>query len=713
MTAEPPLRDMKPTRTHQFVAGFALALGLLASVALLNWRQTGRMLETAALVARTHEEQANLTRLLSLVQDIETGERGFVVTGEPVFLESFEAGLSAVVEQERRLGQLILSDEQKANLRALESLIAQRIAVSRRDVELRRNAGFEAARQAVASGMGRAVMDAVRAQVARMDVAQQTLLDQRSAAALRGASNTVLLTISVTGLSAALLIAVFALVMRENRLRQQAQVQLDRFFTLSLDMLCIAGMNGYFKRLNPAFNQTLGYTTDELLARPFLDFVHPDDRAATLAEMEKLSRGVPTISFENRYQCQDGSWRWLSWKTQPVAEEGLLYATARDITDRRRIEEHLTEVVDQLRAFKTALDEHAIVAITDVRGTITYVNDKFCAISKYARGELIGQDHRLVNSGHHPKAFIRDLWQTISSGRVWQGEIKNRAKDGTFYWVATTIVPFFNEHGKPVQYVAIRADITERKQDEENISQLNADLQVGAAQLAESNKELESFSYSVSHDLRAPLRHVHGYIEMLQRDTASQLSEKAQRYVETITEASVEMGQLIDDLLAFSRMGRTEMRESYVDLNALVQDTIRGLEMTTTGRNIAWQVTPLPAVAGDPSMLKQVLANLIENAVKYSRQRDPARIEIGCAGEEEGRVVLFVRDNGAGFDMQYAHKLFGVFQRLHRPEEFEGSGIGLATVRRIVARHGGRVWAEGALDQGATVYVTLKRSASA
>ena len=371
-------------------------------------------------------------------------------------------------------------------------------------------------------------------------------------------------------------------------------------------------------------------------------------------------------------------------------------------------DEQLKATVREVGDLKAAIDEHAIVAITDPQGRITYVNEKFCAISKYSREELLGQDHRIINSGHHPKAFIRDLWQTIGSGRVWKGEIKNRAKDGTCYWVATTIVPFLDEHGKPVQHIAIRTDITERKQAEEHVSQLNADLQVRASQLAEANKELESFSYSVSHDLRAPLRHVHGYLDMLRRATdGGQLSEKAQRYLKIVADASVEMGQLIDDLLAFSHMGRTEMKQSRVDVGALVQDTIRGLEMATRDRNIVWQTAKLPPVVGDPSMLKQVLANLVGNAVKYSRMRDPAHIEVGCAGEEDGRVVLFVRDNGAGFDMQYVHKLFGVFQRLHRADEFEGTGIGLAIVRRIVARHGGRVWAEGAPNQGATFYFTL------
>ena len=227
--------------------------------------------------------------------------------------------------------------------------------------------------------------------------------------------------------------------------------------------------------------------------------------------------------------------------------------------------------------------------------------------------------------------------------------------------------------------------------------------------LEEANKELESFSYSVSHDLRAPLRHVQGYVAMLQDAMDGKLPEKAQRYLKVITSASIEMGQLIDDLLEFSRMGRSEMGRRSVELDALVQDEINRLKAAAPERNIIWKVASLPAVSGDQSMLRQVFSNLLGNAVKYTRQRDPAIIEIGSAGEVDGQVVIFARDNGAGFDMAYAQKLFGVFQRLHRADEFEGTGIGLATVRRIVSRHGGRVWAEGEVGKGASFFFTLPR----
>ena len=254
------------------------------------------------------------------------------------------------------------------------------------------------------------------------------------------------------------------------------------------------------------------------------------------------------------------------------------------------------------------------------------------------------------------------------------------------------------------------------QRQENEVRALNASLeqrvQERTVALEQANKELESFSYSVSHDLRAPLRHVQGYVDMLQRATEGQLHGNAERYLRTICEASVEMGRLIDDLLAFSRMARTEMSQSRVDLDAIVRDVIEAENSSSRDRVIEWRTTPLPPVLGDTTALRQVMVNLIGNAVKYSRGRDPARIEIGNAGYEDGRIIMFVRDNGAGFDMRYAHKLFGVFQRLHRAEDFEGTGIGLAIVSRIVARHGGRVWAEGALNEGATFYFTLQPSRS-
>ncbi|MBI3932122.1 MAG: PAS domain S-box protein [Acidobacteria bacterium] len=255
--------------------------------------------------------------------------------------------------------------------------------------------------------------------------------------------------------------------------------------------------------------------------------------------------------------------------------------------------------------------------------------------------------------------------------------------------------------------LAVFRDVTAERRSAEEIRSLNEELRKKVAELEAANAELESFSYSVSHDLRAPLRHVHGFVDLLRKRAGASLDETGRRHLDVIAEASRHMGQLIDDLLAFSRMGRVEMRTARVDLATLVAEVVGQVGREAEGRTIDWAIGDLPGVVGDRALLRIALVNLLSNAVKYTRPRGRARIEVGAQAATNGRVVLFVRDDGVGFDMRYADKLFGVFQRLHRAEEFEGTGIGLATVRRVVNRHGGEVWAEATPESGATFYVSL------
>lgn len=374
------------------------------------------------------------------------------------------------------------------------------------------------------------------------------------------------------------------------------------------------------------------------------------------------------------------------------------------------LEQHVIERTKEIADYKYALDESSIVAITDQKGFIRHVNDNFCRISKYSAGELIGQDHRIINSGYHPAAFIKNLWVTIANGRIWRGEIRNQAKDGSFYWVDTTIVPFLDGGGKPYQYVAIRADITDRKRVEEQLHKLNEELEdrvnLRTDQLEMANQEMEAFTYSVSHDLRAPLRGIVGFTSILEEEYGSKLDDEARRITSVIKKNTLKMGRLIDDLLAFSRMGRQDLSKAGINTQTLVREVINELAPADTHSHITWNMQSLSPIDGDINTIRQVWINLLSNAIKYSRGRENPEITIGHYGRK-GQIVFFVKDNGVGFDNKYRDKLFKVFQRLHSADEFEGTGVGLALVEKIVSKHGGKVWAEAVIDEGACFFFSI------
>ncbi|GEM_PF-3765625 len=380
----------------------------------------------------------------------------------------------------------------------------------------------------------------------------------------------------------------------------------------------------------------------------------------------------------------------------------------------RRVEQRTAELQTanaSLTDFKAALDEHSLVSITDTDGIITYANDKFCEMSKYTREELLGQTHRIVNSGYHTPDFFRGLWNTILSGQVWKGEIRNRAKDGTIYWMSTTIIPFLGEDGKPVQFITIRTDISERKHAEERISKLNSALEIRAAALETANKELDSFTYSVSHDLRAPLRAIDGFSHMVIKDHAGQLDDEGCRKLNVIRNEAHRMQLLIDDLLAFSRLGRQPINSILIDMETMAQEVFDELSAQYPERKLRLHLQKLAPALGSESLIRQVWINLISNAIKFTRDREIGEIEIGAQDGGDSGQIYSIKDNGVGFDMRHANKLFGVFQRLHNQEEFSGTGVGLALVQRIIIRHGGLVWAEAKIDHGATFYFSLPNQA--
>ncbi|MEA3177712.1 MAG: hypothetical protein QOI59_1235 [Gammaproteobacteria bacterium] len=390
------------------------------------------------------------------------------------------------------------------------------------------------------------------------------------------------------------------------------------------------------------------------------------------------------------------------------------------VTKRRRVEEDLRLARDELQAEVAVRTQqaslldltHDTIFVRDTSDVITYWNRGAQELYGWTSGQAIGQPAHQLLQTIFPMPLDEIRAELLRAGR-WEGELTKTKANGAQVVVASRWSLRRDQHDQPTAILETNNDITERKRAEEKMRGLTADLARHTVELEASNKELEAFAYSTSHDLRAPLRHVVAFAEILQKHAATLLDDKSRRYVMMILESAKKMGVLIDDLLAFSRIGRVETRYTLVSLGQLVGEVRSEVERETKGRDIAWKVDALPSVFGDRAMLRLALVNLISNAVKFTGTRPQARIDIGCADGKQDEVVVFVKDNGVGFDMKYVHKLFGVFQRLHKPEAFEGTGIGLATVQRIMARHGGRVWAEGEVDKGATFYFSAPKNAAA
>lgn len=560
-------------------------------------------------------ELVNKDFLLGMVNQ-ETGIRGYVNTADPAFLEPYVRGQRQVQAAVQQMAASAGSDPQ---LRG-KLLAASNAAAAWEAWAIQRKASVDTSgtplRDLDQATAGKRLFDAFRG----INGQVQTLAEEKVRLALVDAGNAERLGFSLllaAGIVAVVILGALGRTLMTRTLRpvsdlaasardlaagraaplvasdrtdevgdlsralaawQTAGKDRDHLFALSIDMFAIAGFDGIFKTLNPAWEEA-GFSAADLTSRPYLEFIHPDDRAATIAEAGKLAQGARTISFHNRYQCKDGSYRWLDWTAVPVQEEELIYCVARDVTA--------------------------------------------------------------------------------------------------------------------------------QKAAEEAIQQLNAELGQRVAERDATNKDLEAFTYSVSHDLRAPLRAIHGFVRILVEEYGQEIRGEARRYLDLVAANSEQMGRLVDDLLNFSRLGRQPVNKHRLNTTAVARRALEQLQPTLEGRHVELSIGELPPADADPVLIQQVFLNLIGNAIKYTRGREPARIEVGARTEADGEVVYYVRDNGAGFDMRYAHKLFGVFQRLHRAEEYEGTGVGLALVQRIITKHGGRIWPEASVGDGATFFFTL------
>jgi PAS domain S-box-containing protein len=464
-----------------------------------------------------------------------------------------------------------------------------------------------------------------------------------------------------------------------------------------------------------------GYRAEEILGQHFSRFFTPEDVAQRLPE-----RALRAAASEGRFEVE----LWRVRKGGSKFRGHVVITALRDETGKLRgfaeVSRNITErqmageALRQSEARKATILATALDAIlyVDHEGAVREWNAAAESLFGYKSEIAIGRsvDSLIIPTAMqriYNKGLTEYLMSGVSSLLGRPVELTLRRADGSEFRAELGITCVPNQ--EPPSFTVVIRDITERKQAEERIAKHSEELEQRVrertAELETANKELDAFSYTVSHDLRTPLRHILGFAELLQTTAGKKLGSDGCRHLQTLSEAAKRMNNLIDDLLAFSRVGQSEMRKISVPLDDLVRAARQDLARDIEGRKIEWVVGKLPGVRGDPVLLRQVIVNLLSNAIKYTRSRTKARIEIG-AEEKENETVFFVRDNGVGFDMKHAEKLFGVFQRLHRVEEFEGTGIGLANVRRIVERHGGRAWAEAKTGAGATFYFSLPKNQS-
>jgi PAS domain S-box-containing protein len=426
------------------------------------------------------------------------------------------------------------------------------------------------------------------------------------------------------------------------------------------------------------------------------------------------------LEFECRIVRADQVERWISARGEAFRDEQgkpiRMAGVLTDITERKRMESALRTSEEGLRLLVEGVKDYAIFML-DPGGRVASWNAGAERIKGYHAEEIMGQHFSRFYTAEDIAQGKPDaeLKAAASQGHA-EAEGWRVRKDGSRFWANVVIAPVHSGGGELLGFSKVTRDFTERKRIEEEIHKLNAELQARVVELAASNRELEAFSYSVSHDLRAPLRQIDGFSRILLDEISESLSDEQREYLDLIRNGTRHMGKLVDTLLNFSRLGRQELNRQPVALDVLVGDIISELDREAGTRTIQWLVGPLPIVDGDAALLRQAWMNLLANAVKFTRTREQAVIEVGAReapapdlppSVSPGQAVFFVRDNGVGFDVKYADKLFGVFQRLHLQDEFEGTGVGLATVQRIVLKHGGSIWAQAAPGVGAAFFFTL------
>ncbi len=470
---------------------------------------------------------------------------------------------------------------------------------------------------------------------------------------------------------------------QNDRLTKAEKINENGSFWINLKSNKIEFSKGFLHLLNP----TLNYESSKSDLNVLLDLIHPSDKEMVLEGFDNIFKNKTHNELNFRIKTEDGEYKFFNLKGEFDYNKTEFIGVISDISEVRK-------AIKNFEDYKTALDQSALVSITNRSGKIIFANKKFCEVSKYEEGELLGRDHNIVNSGYHDPAFFRDMWSTIANGKIWRGIVKNEEKDKTNYWVDTTIIPFMNHKNHPDYYMSIRFDVTERMNSINEIKQ--------------KNQELEQFSYVLSHDLKSPLRAIKTLIHFIKEDMEEadlKLPEEVEKNFDLIDGRVVRMEHLIMSVLSYAQVGGSQEAE-WVNMNEIVEEVKDFIEIPS---NFKLKISKdLPMLKGNKIEITQVVQNLITNAIKYNDNEEPELFIY--PGLRSKNFLIHFKDNGKGIDPMFHDKVFNLFETLKQKESFESTGIGLPIVKKVVEKIGGNIYVKSTPGDGADFILSFPLS---
>ena len=711
----------------RILVGFVAAVFLLISGGSFTYRNSVEFANSVKWIAHTQDVRNSLADLYGSLAGAEVATRDYLLTRERPLLDESNRLAMRVGDNLKNLDRLLADNpQQQKNLATLRGLVVNRLETLSTTQTAFRDYGIPAVRAILTLSRRASTVEDVRAQVDGMDVIEKRLLDARQATSARVRSVTLISLLVTLILAVSLFIALFRGIHREMFARRDAERALrdsDQYnrsiLDSSPDCLSVLTTGAHVTQMNPLGMELLGVSDFAAIAGK--DWCALWRGAAEHAARDAVAqaRNGQSARF-NGATAEGASEKWWDVIVMPIRSAGgqpeRLLAVARDITDVKGTE---AELLEANRFLDSLIESLPVMVVVKDAKELRFIrhNRMFEQMLGMTREQIAGKTAYEILKPDEAELTVTTDREALAAGALVDISERSVFTPAGVKILNTKKVPIFDADGKADFLLAISSDITEVKLSEQAIRELNAELQGKAAQLESTNRELESFSYSVSHDLRAPLRAIDGFAEIIEEDYRDKLDDECKRYLGVIRQNSKRMGELIDDLLAFSRLGRQPVARAEVNIDSLVREVISEINSGQTavasegGNTPLIEVGPLPPAQGDRTLLRQVWTNLLSNAIKYSSKAAEPRIQIqGFPSNGENRYS--VRDNGVGFNMEYVEKLFGVFQRLHRADEFAGTGVGLAIVHRIVTRHGGQVWAQGKINEGATFSFTLPRGTS-